>query len=49
MDNDQRKWLYSMIENELDREPFHGKIELNIQNSQIITVNVTRGKRPPKK
>jgi hypothetical protein len=43
------EWLLSTLKEYLDKPDFFGKIELNVQNGQIITVNVTRSIKPPKK
>lgn len=49
MDNEQTAWLLDSLKDYLGDKKFFGKIELNIQNGQIIVVNITRGIRPPVK
>lgn len=40
-----RDFVLELLEQYLRENHFFGKIELNIQNSRIITVNITRGIR----
>jgi len=45
---DNQSWILDELKKYLDNKDFFGKVELNIQNGQIITVNVTRSVKPPK-
>lgn len=48
MNEEDKNWLLDTLKEYLTDNDFYGKIELNIQASRIVAVNINRSIKPPK-